>query len=143
MPAQRECARTVLRSHARYHPYPIPQPHRGYDPYSFRIVMWVILRPTRTNQGKGCEKGTYGFSSLSEKTRKSKHLQMSLQRQHFLLSYLKTLSAGPAGVRACDLPLSSPALSQLSQTGGSFVLSNLPRASKTRWMYAARLSFLK
>ena len=29
---------------------------------------------------------TYGFSSLSEKTRKSNHLQMSLQRQHFLLS---------------------------------------------------------
>ena len=25
-PAQRECARTGLRSHARCHPYPIPQP---------------------------------------------------------------------------------------------------------------------
>ena len=36
--------------------------------------------------------GAYGFSSLSEKTRKSNHLQMSLQRQHFLLSYLKTLT---------------------------------------------------
>ena len=36
--------------------------------------------------------GTYGLSSLSEKTRKSNHLQMTLQRQHFLLSYLKTLS---------------------------------------------------
>ena len=32
---------------------------------------------------------TYGFSSLSEKTRKSNHLQMSLQRQHFLLSYFE------------------------------------------------------
>ena len=42
--------------------------------------------------------GTYGFSSLSEKTRKSNHLQMSLQRQHFLLSYLKTLIVCPAGV---------------------------------------------
>ena len=28
--------------------------------------------------------------SLSKKTRKSNNLQMSLQRQHFLLSYLKT-----------------------------------------------------
>ena len=55
-----------------------------------------------------------GFSSLSEKTRKSNRLQMSLQRQHFLLSYLKTLSVGPAGVRARDFPLSRPALSQLS-----------------------------
>ena len=36
----------------------------------------------------------YGLSSLSEKTRKSNRLQMLLQRQHFLLSYLKTLSRG-------------------------------------------------
>ena len=42
--------------------------------------------------------GTVGFLSLSEKTRKSNHLQMSLQRQHFFLSYLKTLSFGPVGV---------------------------------------------
>ena len=42
--------------------------------------------------------GTYGFASLSEKTRKSNHLQMSLQRQHFLLGYLKTQSVGPARV---------------------------------------------
>ena len=41
MPAQRECARTVLRSHARYHPYPIPQPVKVchttevYDPLLF------------------------------------------------------------------------------------------------------------
>ena len=46
--------------------------------------------------------GTYGFSSLSEKTRKSNHLQMSLQRQHFLLSYLKTLSFGPVGVEPAN-----------------------------------------
>ena len=58
--------------------------------------------------------GTYGFSSLSEKTRKSNRLQMSLQRQHFLLSYLKTPSVGPAGIWTSDLPLSRPALSQLS-----------------------------
>ena len=34
--------------------------------------------------------GAYGLSSLSEKTRKSNHLQMSLKKPHFLLSYLKT-----------------------------------------------------
>ena len=39
--------------------------------------------------------------------------QMLLQRQLFLLSYLKTLGVGPAGVRNRDLPLSRPALSQL------------------------------
>ena len=35
------------------------------------------------------------FSSLSEKNRKSNRSLMSLQRHHFLLSYLKTLSVGP------------------------------------------------
>ena len=39
--------------------------------------------------------GTYGLSSLSEKTRTSNRLRMSLQRQHILLSYFKTLSVGP------------------------------------------------
>ena len=62
--------------------------------------------------------GTYGLSSLSEKTRKSNRLQMSLQRQHFLLSYLKTLSVGPAGVRTHDLQHGSPVLNQLSQPVG-------------------------
>ena len=70
--------------------------------------------PQETDERKRCETGPTGFSSLSEKTRKSNHLQMSLQRQHFLLSYLKTLSVGPAGVWTRDLPLSRPALSQLS-----------------------------
>ena len=37
----------------------------------------------------------YSLSSLSEKTSISNHLQMSLQRQHILLSYFKTLSVGP------------------------------------------------
>ena len=36
----------------------------------------------------------YSLSSLSEKTRTSNHLQISLQRQHILLGYFKTLSVG-------------------------------------------------
>ena len=62
-----ECARTGLRSHARCHPYPIPQPANVghttgvYDPYSFRIVVWVLLRPTRTSQWKCCETGPTVF----------------------------------------------------------------------------------
>ena len=43
---------------------------------------------------------------------------MSEQRQHFLLSYLKTLSVGPAGVWTHDLPHGSPVLYQLSQPVG-------------------------
>ena len=46
--------------------------------------------------------GTSGLSSLSEKTRKSNRLQMSLQRQHFLLSYLKTLSVYTLTVHCID-----------------------------------------
>ena len=41
----------------------------------------------------------YGLTSLSEKTQKSKHLQMLEQKQHLLLNYFKTLSVGPAGNR--------------------------------------------
>ena len=52
-------------------------------------------------------------------------LQMSLQRQHFLLSYSKTLGVGPTGVRTCEVPLSRPALSQLSQPGGSTVMYSI------------------
>ena len=46
---------------------------------------------------------------------------MLLQRQHFLLSYWKTLSVGPAGVWTRDPPLSRLALSQLSYPGGGMI----------------------
>ena len=59
---------------------------------------------------KGLWDGAYGLSTLSEKTRKSNRLQMLLQRQHFLLSYLKTLSVGPAGGWTYSLPLNRQAL---------------------------------
>ena len=55
----RECARTGLGFHARFHPYPVPQCVKVghttgvYNPYSFRIVMWVLLHPTQSfPQGK-------------------------------------------------------------------------------------------
>ena len=35
--------------------------HWGYDPYSFRTAMWVLLHPTRTNQWKCCEMGPMVF----------------------------------------------------------------------------------
>ena len=46
--------------------------------------------------------GAHGLSSLSEKTRISNYLQMSLQRQHILVSYFKTLSDGPVWVRGSN-----------------------------------------
>ena len=52
---------------------------------------------------KSLGEGDYGLLSLSEKTRSSNHLQMSLQRQHLLLSYFKTLSDDSGEVPATYL----------------------------------------
>ena len=85
-----------------------------YMPYSLRRVCGFFNVPQIFYyMCKGLKDGAYGLSSLSEKTRKSNRLQMLLQRQHFLLSYLKTL--GPAGVWTLNgLPLSRPALIPLT-----------------------------
>ena len=71
-----------------------------------------------TSHRINCEElwdGTFGLSSLSEKNRKSNHFQISLQRQHFVLSYFKTPSVGPALAWTHGLPHGSLALYQLSQ----------------------------
>ena len=114
-------ARTGLRSHARCHPYPIPQPVKVghttgvYDPYSFQIVIFeLVIYVPKEQISESTVTRDLRFSSLSKKTRKPNHLQMSLQRQHFLLSYLKTLSVGLAGVWTYNLPLGRLVLSQLS-----------------------------
>ena len=69
--------------------------HRGLRPLLFLNSDVGCFTSHKTKSLKVVWDGTYGFSSLSEKTTKSNHLQMPLQRQHFLLSYLKTLSVGP------------------------------------------------
>ena len=120
-PAQRECAPTELRSHARCYPA-LANPttrkawphHRGLRALLFSNSDVGSFTYHKNKSVKVLWDATYGFSSSSEKTRKSNHLQMSLQRQHFLLSYLKTLSVGPARVWTSDLPLGRPALFQLS-----------------------------
>ena len=88
--------------------------HRGLRPLLFSNSDVGSFTSHKNKSVKVLWDGTYGFSSLSEKTTKSNHLKMSLKRQHFLLSYLKTLSVGPVGVWTRDLPLGRPALSQLS-----------------------------
>ena len=93
--------------------------HRGLHPLLFSNSGVVSFTSHMNRSVKVLWDRTYGFSSLSEKTRKSNHLQMSLQRQHFLLSYLKTLSDGPAGLWTHNLLLCRPVLSQLSQPGSS------------------------
>ena len=87
-------------------------PNRGLRPYSLRTVCGFFNVPHNLYM-QGLWDGAYGLSSLSEKTRKSNRLQMSLQRQHFLLSYLKRpwvlVRPGlePAASRSADRRLSN------------------------------------
>ena len=83
---------------------------RQYVPYAKKCAGSLMSHRFNYYMRKGLWDWAYGVSSLSEKTRKSNHLQMLLQRQHFLLSYLKTLSVGLAGVHTYGLPLSRPVL---------------------------------
>ena len=59
-------------------------------------IPMVLLPPARVISESAVE-WTYGFSSLSETTRKSNHLQMSARKgsTFSLNSYFKTLSVGP------------------------------------------------
>ena len=62
------------------------------------------LTLTRTSKWKGCEMGPTGFRPyILEVSRKSNRLQMSLQRQHLLLSNLKSLSVFAVGIWTRDL----------------------------------------
>lgn len=61
--------------------------------------VWVLFCPTEyIKHIEGLSDRVYFMTSLFEKTRQFKHLQMPLQRRHFLLSNLKTPSVGPPGV---------------------------------------------
>ena len=105
-----------------------------YAPYSLRTAVWVLLRPTTVKTVKELWDRAYGFSSLSEKTRKSNHLQMSQQRQHIVFGCLKTLSVGLAVVWKCDLPLSRPALKVTERwlTSPQWPLSSVPKAANVK-----------
>ena len=89
-----------MSNDARIHEYESEIDHftGHYVPYYLRRVCGFFNVPQIYYTCKGLRDGAYGLSSLSGKTRQSNRLQMLLQRQHFLLSYLKTLSVGPAGV---------------------------------------------
>ena len=68
------------------------------SPTLFEQPRGLFNPPQETDVWKSSEMGPYSFSSLSKTTTKSNCFQMSLQRQHFLVSYLKTLSVGLARV---------------------------------------------
>ena len=69
-------------------------------PYSLRIVCGFFNVP-QLFYDKGCETGPPAYTGSPYPKRLESLtiiLLMKLQRQHFLLSYFKTLSVGPARV---------------------------------------------
>jgi len=62
---------------------------RNSVPCSLQITSGFYLPASSYLCTKGWD-GVYRLSSLFKNTRECNHLQMSLQRQHFLISYLKT-----------------------------------------------------
>ena len=61
--------------------------HWGLRPLLFSNGDLGSFTSHKNKSVKVLRDGTHGFSSLSEKTRKSKHMQMSSQRQHFGLQF--------------------------------------------------------
>ena len=109
-PAQRECARTGLRSHARgaiptqsHNTWRLATPPGATTPSLFEWWCGFFFTP-QEQINESAVRRDLRFLSLSEKTRKSNHLQMSLQRQQFLLSYFKTTSVGSAVVWTPQTP---------------------------------------
>ena len=103
--------------------------HRGLRPLLFSnsgVGSFTSLK-NRMVKDKVLWDGTKGFSSLSEKTRKSNSSQMSLQGHQFLLS---SSSVGLAGVWTCDLPLSRP----VSATEVRSNDSTATRTSLKKWI---------
>ena len=69
----------------------------NYVPYSCEQCVGS-LTSHKVIMNKGCETGPTIYRPYPRRLESLTVLQMLLQRQHFFLSYLKTLSVGPAGV---------------------------------------------
>ena len=83
--------------------------HRALLTLLFTKSVQFLYVPRIYYMCKGLWDGSYGLLSLSEKTRKSNHLQMLLQRQHFLLSYFKdpgqALNLWPPALQTSTYPI--------------------------------------
>ena len=66
------------------------------EPSSSRTLCKIVLQEQISESA--VRRDLRFFVFIREDLESLTHLQMSLQRQHFLLSYLKTLSVVPAGV---------------------------------------------
>ena len=89
-------------------------PAGSTSPTLFKQWCRFFYVPQEPDKLSAVRRDLWFFFLIREDYRKCNHLKMSLQRQHFLLSYLKTLSVGQAGVQTYVLPFSRPVLSQPS-----------------------------
>ena len=89
-------------------------PEGSTPPTLFKQWCRFFYVPQEPDMLSAVRKDLWFFFLIREDYRNCNHLKMSLQRQHFLLSYLKTLRVGQARVQTCVRPLSGPVLSQPS-----------------------------
>ena len=85
--------------------------------------------------------GAYSLSSLSEKTWKSNHLQMSLQRLHFLLRNFKTLSGSSGEVWIRDLAHIKKKTFALELRDDSMLLMRMTKEAKCGFIWFAQMVF--
>ena len=96
-----------------------------YVPYSFRTVVWVLLQmfvPQEPDKCKCCETGPTIFRPYPRRLESL----TGLQRQHFLLSYLKTLSVGPIAFSPADSKCQ--AFVKRASTGNRLLMTSLTHA---------------
>ena len=89
------------------------------SPTLFLQWCWFFYAPQEPDKCKCCETV---FRPYPRRLESLTVCRCHYKGSTFLPLMSKTLSVGPAGVRTRDLPLSRPALSQLSQPGGGLLV---------------------
>ena len=74
------------------------------SPTLYKQCMGSLMSHRIQHRCKGCEIGPLVYFPYPRRLKKTNHLQLCLQRQHFLPSFFKTLSVGPARVWTCKQP---------------------------------------
>ena len=74
------------------------------SPTLYKQCMGSLMSHRIQHRCKGCEIGPLVYFPYPRRLKKTNHLQLCLQRQHFLPSFFKTLSVGPDRVWTCKQP---------------------------------------
>ena len=74
------------------------------SPTLYKQCMGSLMSHRIQHRCTGCEIGPLVYFPYPRRLKKTNHLQLCLQRQHFLPSFFKTLSVGPDRVWTCKQP---------------------------------------